>query len=481
MGSMPAVIALYREQPEVRYMAIAKEGDQKGCIEASSTATALSPTTNFIVENAKAHGNGNRVHLRSPYNNKYFCRLSEDSQIVAAVASEPVEDTSNWNCTLFVYSIIPNHTFMIKPTEVSFTYIGYHNFPYGVTLNSENLWEIQKTFSPSRRITKFILVDVGSIVRLPKRVTLKGDNDKYLCCTLQGSTGDAEFTSDDNAIEASQFEIIPDKHGNVRIRSMHFRKIMKIGSNDEATWGDDYDPASGTLFEVVKVSGNVFALRNLWNSRFLKRDKTNNRLRIDGTTIVHEARLIVEEPVFERTIEVHFRLKEGRIYERTPLQSAIATVVNRTNKESTIAQGFNYTKTHTAQWEVNGSLKLGFEANFKSGIPFIFEVDFKVSAEINVGGSYGETNDFSQQVTSTYTVTAPPMTKAIVKGFSQQAKYDIPFSYYLTEHYTNGETISTLMEDGMYNGVETFDFYYEASYEDLDDNDHKIPGVVMIV
>ncbi|KAL2892834.1 Natterin-2 [Bienertia sinuspersici] len=225
-----------------------------------------------------------------------------------------------------------------------------------------------------------------------------------------------------------------------------------------------------TLFEVVKLGENLIALRNRGNSQFCKSLTTEgkrNCLNAGTTSVEPDARLIVGEPMVSRSIEVNFRLMDARIYHQKPLTVASVTVPNNTHLQHEIVTGLSYTQTQISTWNNTLSLTVGGSVAIKTGIPIISEGKFEVYGSVTESIEFGKSKDFSKQVSPEYRVPVPPMTKVIVKVIATEAKYDIPFSYIQTDLYPTGERVVQELDDGIYKGVESYDFHFVTEYEKL--------------
>ncbi|XP_021732234.1 uncharacterized protein LOC110699051 [Chenopodium quinoa] len=458
MSSSPQFVAL-RTDFNKRYVAVVTDGSQKNGLEMSSEAEiVVNLKAKFTVEPSTTAG---LVHIRSNYNNKYWCSESPSSGLIAAKGVEQVEDKSSWNCTLFRVQFYGQN--------VSFYHVGSNSDVQVSTVNNQLLLDVNKTSTGNKEI--FTPVDLASIVILPKRVTFKSFvNEGYLLGRMVEGYPYNEFSGDDDMEKATNYEIFVTETGDIRVKSLLFGKYWRstpwIWSDSDDTSADNPD----TLFEVFKVDDNVIALRNKGNKKFCKRLTTEGKvscLNAGATSMEVNTRLIVKEPVISRKVEVQFRVEDARIYNKRPLTAATVTVPNRTTAAHEVVEGVIFTKTHVSTWSKSTSLTLGVKAEFKSGIPFIAEGKIEVGTEISDTIEFGQSTDFSKEVKTEYRVPVPPMTKVTITVLGAEATYDVPFSYIQTDLYATGDRVTTKLDDGIFKGVESYDFTYETIYEPL--------------
>ena len=63
--------------------------------------------------------------------------------------------------------------------------------------------------------------------------------------------------------------------------------------------------------------------------------------------------------------------------------------------------------------------------------------------------------------------TVPAMTKVTVTMTATQASCDVPFSYTQRDILTNGKYVIYNLDDGVYKGVNAFNFKYQTKEEKL--------------
>ncbi|KAF7142605.1 hypothetical protein RHSIM_Rhsim05G0009800 [Rhododendron simsii] len=297
---------------------------------------------------------------------------------------------------------------------------------------------------------------------LPKHIALKGDNGLYL--SARGSY--LVFTSSDNGDPTVGNEVFITKDGSVRIKNNHFGNFWRRSSANDAIYADSDDTTTDNLnklFSPVKVGDNVIGLRNLGSNNFCMRfDDNCLYARVD--TLSKEARLVVEELVISREIyNVTFHLMDARIYNQNIITMVNKTATNDTQESNTTKLKFLHKETKSSSWNGSLSLKLGVKTSIQTGIPFIVEGNVEVSAEFSGGYQWGETISTENQVETEYTITVPPMSKVTVSLLATQGSCDVPFSY--TQHDTlmNGEQVIHNFDDGVYTGINSFNFFYRTS------------------
>ncbi|KAG5547080.1 hypothetical protein RHGRI_012944 [Rhododendron griersonianum] len=445
----------------LRYMH--KDGEQHGFLQFSGEEI-VSPFAKFEIERAKTTTAGNDngfVHIRCCYNNKYWVARSSSDSIIIAGADEPNEDQSQWSCTLF--EPIPVSGEGGNSSSSTNATVRFRHVQLGRYLTGACLFA-QSSSTDSDRLDVFGIINWGLLMILPKHIALKGDNGLY----LSASGGYLEFTSSDKGDPKVGNEVFITKDGSIRIKNNHFGKFWRHSSADwicpdsDDTTTDDLN----TLFSPVKVGDNVIALRNLGSNNFCMRKDSYLKAGVD--TISNEARLVVEELVVSREIyNVKFHLMDARIYNRNIITMVTKTATNDTQESNTATLKFSRKETKSSTWNGSVSFKLGVKTEIQTGIPFIVEGKVEVSAEFTGGYQWGETKSEENQVETEYTITVPPMSKVTVSLLATQGSCDVPFSY--TQHNTlmNGEQVTHDFDDGVYTGVNSFNFDYDIKTKEL--------------
>ncbi|KAI8553378.1 hypothetical protein RHMOL_Rhmol05G0011000 [Rhododendron molle] len=441
----------------------------------------VSPYTKFQIETA-SNGDHGFVHIRCCYNNKYLVAksISDDSYIIAG-ADEPNEDQSQLSCTLFEPIQIDGEggtgSSSTTTTAARFRHVQlgqYLTYPVTNNMAYKACLVAESSSTNSEGLDVFSIMDWESLLILPKYVAFKGDNGLYLKGHwISGHKHQyLEFSCSDNGDESVGNEVFFTKDGSVRIRNNHFDRFWR--RNTDWIWADTYDTTSNdlnTLFQPVKVGDNIVALRNLGNNRFCTRltaDGKTNCLNAASTTISKETRMVVEELIISREIyNVNFRPLDARIYNQNIIVLATQPATNSTEETHTSTLNLTYTDTKSRTWNGSVSLKLGVEISIDSGIPLIEEGKIVVTTEFTGSYEWGETVSTETQVESNYTVPVPPMTKVTVSLLATQGSCDVPFSYTQRDTLMNGEKLIQNLDDGVYTGVNCFNFYYDTKEEPL--------------
>lgn len=277
------------------------------------------------------------------------------------------------------------------------------------------------------------------------------------------------------------FEVLTNSDGQIYLR------LYGQGPNNKSFWG--FFPSSSTtpfpkdmivcfrtyefegddptdnemLFSVYKVDNNSIALGHLYNNKFLEQQvvfESTYGLRSIGSSMMGEAtRLQLVEPVFRREINVfEFHLDRSRIYDRIPLTLAEGGASNPTNSEQEFTIQFTYNKTKTNSWNSSSSWYVSGSITITSKIPFIGETSIETGGGYSEQYDWGETLSESEEVAASYTVKVPPMTKSTVTAVAMRGTCDVPFSYLQIDHMANGDTVKTTLSDGVFKGMNAYQF-----------------------
>ncbi|KAK9741473.1 hypothetical protein RND81_03G108700 [Saponaria officinalis] len=386
----------------------------------------------------------------------YFQRSSTEGYWIMAKASEPLDDTSAWNCTLFRMDLISDDN------QATF----YH-VQSKTTLRIPNDDSDRKMFlciDPSA-ITEAIsiAIDLDTIVTLPKYVAFKADIGLF----FDSST--SRFTSDDSSIDSCMNEIETTKDGYIRIKQKGVVDTywcligMTIKINPS--------PSEYELFSVVKVKGNIIALLHVATNKFCRRGDAQQPdidfLIPEASSIIREAQFEVVECAFSRTVQVlEFDLDKSRIYNITPISSDKHTYDNATDQEQEASMK-SISTTKTSTWNNSVSVRGGVETTFKTGVPFIAEGSITVAAEMSYNHDFGGSTEETQEIGDTYTVKVPPMKRVIGRGMATQGTCDVPFTYTQVDHLADGRIERRTLYDGVFTGVNAYNFYRDVHYEDV--------------
>ncbi|KAI9114191.1 hypothetical protein K1719_014841 [Acacia pycnantha] len=427
----------------------------------------VSPYAKFVVEMAKS-GNG-LVHIRCCYNNKYWVRWTQNHWWIVAGADEPEEDESKWSCTLFKPIYVDDDAKTVRFLHVQ---LGHYACLWNSDAPFDSCLFASSENPDENSCDVYTIIDWESLLIMPKHVAFKGDNGKYLRARWVAEHQYLQFSSNDVGDPTVGNEIFTTYDGSIRVKSDYFSKFWRRSPN--WIWADSDDTTnnnSDTLFWPIKVDNNVVALRNLGNNNFCERLTAENNtdcLNAGVSTISKEARIEVEELVISREIyNVNFRLLDARIYNQTGITMATNVAVNRTQEDNIEEVELSYIETKISTWNANVSLKLGVKTNFQTGIPLIAKGKIEVSAEFSAAYQWGETETSSTEMKTVYKVTVPPMTMVTVSLLATTGLCDVPFSYTQRDTLTNGQQVPYNMDDGIYTGMNSFNFKYETKQEKL--------------
>ncbi|KAG5547079.1 hypothetical protein RHGRI_012943 [Rhododendron griersonianum] len=91
----------------------------------------------------------------------------------------------------------------------------------------------------------------------------------------------------------------------------------------------------------------------------------------------------------------------------------------------------------------------------------------EISAELTAGLQWGETVTTKNQVETEDTFTVPPMSKVTVSLLVRQGSCNVPFSYTQCDTLMNGQTNTLYFDDGVYTGVNGFNFENDIETKEL--------------
>ena len=147
---------------------------------------------------------------------------------------------------------------------------------------------------------------------------------------------------------------------------------------------------------------------------------------------------------------------------------ANGNAVNRSQKPTTVdICRLSYKEAMSKTWNTSVSVKTGVKTNFRAGIPIIADGVVTVSAEVNGQWQWGTTEESSTELETVYKVIVPPMSAVRVSLLATKGSCDVPFSYYQRDVLMNGDSVIYNMDDGVYTGVNYYNFKYESEQEKL--------------
>lgn len=436
-----------------------------------------SPAIKFEMEMAKT--GGSLFNIRSCHNNKYWRAESPDSLFITAAADKPNEDSSQWSCTLF--EAVP-----VEPDAGS-NNIRLHfvrnQKPVTVVYGSpDHIHALYPEYSDVDYASKITVIDAESLVILPKTVVFKASNGKY----LQPYPG--RMTANATDIGGQYIAFLTtyiNLHGYVRLTLKENDLVLCYVTEDDAVMTPDGPPPSlddkVAMFKPIKVAGPKFedgkvvasttiAIRSAANNLFLRYDNARgDNVYADALSIIDEAVLAVDEPVMSRSIyDVKFRLADSRIYDETIVTLATIQVANSSNVLQVEDLKLKYVKKSSSTFDRSVSVSAGVKTSFKTGVPFIAaegQIDISPEAERSVGWS--DTTEETQEAESSQVVEVPPMTIVTVSVVATNGKCDVPFSYTQHDMLFDGTEVITEMDDGIYRGVNSWNFRRETTSKPL--------------
>ncbi|KAK9666908.1 hypothetical protein RND81_14G220000 [Saponaria officinalis] len=415
------------------------------------------PTCKFAYEESQV-GFGQGVHLRCLHNNKYLVRQA-GTDWITATANEPVEDTNRRDCTLFRINIVSNNS-------MRWVHVNTNIF-VAIAAPNDSLYSYYLTIRPNNtNQVETIPIDVERIIKLPKTVVFKGDNGKYL--SVQNSIYQP-FVGNDRHRKETWFETFPVSNGDVRFRSVQNNNFMRRDNNGWVV-ADSTDTTSNnanTVFQIARLSDTTIALINRGNNRFCQRFGNDDRFKAEIDSGVKEAELTVEEPIVDRTIDIEYRFKDARVYDEKP-RSWLSQVAFNDAKDRDLETQLTitYTESHTFSFHVTTAVRTNFlmRTSAAAGVPLIAKVktefEFSVGFDVEVG--FEKTEENSESYEFKCTVIIPPGEKRRAKVMALEARCDVPFDYIQTEVQANGEIIRTKLEDGVYRGMNGYEFHVQV-------------------
>nr|XP_043637933.1 uncharacterized protein LOC122608928 [Erigeron canadensis] len=437
-----------------------------------------SPRTKFAAEPAET-GDGRFVHIRSLYNNKYLVKKQIDDEtakswIVVASAKQPEEDTSSDSCTLFEPHFDDGST-SVRLRHVLIVDEKNHNSSVHVTLSSSSSDDAKKGMllaSSNNSGSVFSVIDRGSLVVLPLRVAFKW-NDRYLRCLDQDGLNYERFEYVD-ITDPLVFKVLyPTADGNYRIRDSHWARYFKY----QVTWiwadGQEYEFSNDTKFSFVHIENNVFAVRSLGNNGFcgpLSVDGKTDCLNAFYATLSSETRLTVVERVLKREIyDIQYRLPDARIYGEQPIEVDTQTTSNSfPDSAITTTLKFTETKITTTSWSNSQTINFGVSVSMSVDvIPFISELEIEMHTDYTSTHEWGESKTTKTTRETSHTLTVPPLKRYKVTLMATMGKCDVPFNYTQRDLLLTGDWEVTKKYDGLFTGINNYNFYYNTVEKDL--------------
>lgn len=463
-------------------------------VEASADTVAGNARARFLLEPSKEEGR-HHMHVRCCYNKKYWVavQVQEQDRWIIGTADEPQEDLSSSpsSCTLF--QALPDK---YKHNTYRFLHSGLNKFACAVSIGGKTYLQLDDGVDQENRSHNFTVCSVPR-KDLPKHVAFKGVNGKYLGTYPLGRWplnalsnvglglaqavspvyfGPAKLISHQEYLQfhvkdtrdaRAIFTTFTNADGTVRIKSSTCGFWRRNSDSDDfistPEVRDDNDPAD-SLFEVVNGDGFV-ALRNLGNNKFCRSLSIHLRhcLRADDDTISNYARFKLEEPVISQEIyDVEFNFNEARIYNNELISVDSDVRTNHTKEVQTGTFSFKKTTEVVSTWGTTVSSKTVVGKKFFSRItprtPVVLGNEVTLSTESASSRRDTGSSRYSEERTMTQNFTMSAGETITAKFVARRASCDVPFSYKQKSVLTNGEEIVTDHDDGIYTGVNKYDF-----------------------
>ncbi|KAF0892842.1 hypothetical protein E2562_018633 [Oryza meyeriana var. granulata] len=452
-------------------------GNRRSTLRLNGDSVA-SPYTRFYVEPSREHDG--LVHVRCCYDNRYWVaqQRPDDGSSVVGAADEAEEDLTKTSCTLF------RITRGAHPRFVRLLHVHLEKYAC-LPASSDNMPKLEAVnlslLKGDDVIDSYTIQDLSQQVVLPRYLAFKCDKGRYLRARRQERHFYLEFSGRDIRDEAVLNTVNTNDDGTIRVRSNYVGKFWRRSPN--WIWadcsGDDVGAGDDTLFRAIRFGG-FFALQNLGNDYFCKRlttDGKRNCLNAGTPTITAEARLQLEEAVVSREIyNVVFDISQARIYGKIVVNlGGTASAVNGTTSNNTAKLTLEYTDKEKRTWDSKVTMKLGVaDTTICTGVPVIVsDATVEVSAEFTGSYSWGSSVEKETTQKVAYEVAVPPKTRVTVASMATKASCDVPFSYTQRDTLVNGLQVTYDMDDGLYTGVNHYDFKYvtgEKKVSEMDSN-----------
>ncbi|KAK9079018.1 hypothetical protein SSX86_000687 [Deinandra increscens subsp. villosa] len=436
-----------------------------------------SPRAKFAIERSKTQDllHMNYVHIRSCFNNKYWkvkwVAARGQPDMIYASADEPNEEEKSKECTGFrpLSSDIP-----VRLPGFRLCWISQY-FYLEKNADNGNL-----CLSQSAGHT-FPTIDWRTLLVLPSQVSFRlqvvgpdakdyGNGGKYLCSSRVDGEPCLRFEPGvDPADTMAAYELIPTADGNYSIKDLTFGKFWRVTNFNIVADAEERDLVhdNNTKFSPVKVSENAIALRSVGGNSFVgpAYPSPAERLCVGYPTVTTKTRLIVEERVLKKEIaNVTYRLSESKIYNEEVQEASHSFATNNSpDKETTVTLTYSLTDSKSNNWSNSESLTLGTKVEFKTAaIPIIAKNKVELSADFTYTHDFGSTETVETKREGSYTVVVPPLTTMKLSLMFTKALCDVPYSYTQSDSLYDGTLVSVEKDDGIYNGIMSFDFYFES-------------------
>ncbi|KAF4379642.1 uncharacterized protein LOC115719775 [Cannabis sativa] len=423
-----------------------------------------SPVVKFELERAKKDAEG--VHIRCCHNNKYLA--PNGSGWVFASADHPDEEEGDQNTLFKLVKTQIDEQEYFKIQHVGLKYFAQilvtdNNHSSGLFMCPKEIPHPNDAFK---------VLDWDSLVIFPKNVALRSNlnNQKYVSPRVFNTYPFLQFDAEEIADQTVVNEISTFSDGFVRIKNLSTKNYWRRGDGD---WiYNDHPEAKdddlGYLFWPIKLGDNIVALKNMGSSYFCEKfseGDVESCVKAGAKSITNEAKLCVSSSSMLRSIYgILFREEDGRVYNLNKVYIDEIVADNPEDIENTLTIKFSYKKKSSSNFTNSVSFKLDVKPTLHiDAIPVI--VDGKIEISADVGGNIEwEKPDTVETLTkATFTAKAPPNTTTKFTLVAIQGTCEVPFSYIQREILYNGDTVIQTMEDGIYTGVNMFNFEISSS------------------
>ncbi|KAL8466066.1 hypothetical protein ACS0TY_035258 [Phlomoides rotata] len=422
-------------------------------------ATAFSPFSAIEVERSEV--DDRFVHLRFRHTNKYWGR-QVGQQWIVATSNQPIEDRSKPECTLFEPSMATGTGRLLLQHVQSGGRVALNTVETGNL--SARLYCFNGAISGiSFDLLLFDFLNSQTLLKLPRRVALKGDNGMFLRAATQTQTA---FASNDPNERESAFEIELNDDGRIRIKSTNLDRYLRRAPTNLILGDTTVNTGNDTLFWPIHVRGSTYALRSAGNNNFCRRF-TSNALSASTTTMTNVAQIEIQELVIERHIyHIRFRMDQLRIFDELPFVAGVGTSVNNSDEESTLTVKVSYEDTRSFSFTNGESETSGKSMGFTitTGFPRIIEFGLGVetSSENTVSFQWGEVVEETTKAEASVRVPVPAKSRARVDFVGTQGTCSIPFTYTQRDRSSSdGSFVANSNIDGLYEGVNYHSFHFE--------------------
>ncbi|XP_074303346.1 uncharacterized protein LOC141637825 [Silene latifolia] len=182
----------------------------------------------------KSSKDNDLFHLKCCYNKKYLVRWGPHSNWISASANSPIEDQTNWACTLFK-PIVVGEEGGNKTIKLVHVQLG-HYLSYGTVRFSSYLYAGSDVPDPASKQDVMSVINWGPTLSftMPRKVAFKGTegNGKYLGSTILKDKPYVQMTFDNVQDPKVAHEIIPSEDGFICIKSTYFGKFWRVDPDD---------------------------------------------------------------------------------------------------------------------------------------------------------------------------------------------------------------------------------------------------------